>query len=58
MKIASKHRKIFNLIRNENMQIKSKVRHHFILVAEIFFKKLMLIVSVGKDMRKEALVYF
>ena len=52
MKIASKHRKIFNLIRNENMQIKSKDRHHFILVAEIFFKKLMLIASVGKDMRK------
>lgn len=34
------------------MQIKSKDRHHFILVAEIFLKKLMLIASVGKDMRK------
>lgn len=43
------NRKIFNLIRNKNMQIKSKVRYHFTLVAKEFFL-LMLIASVDKDM--------
>lgn len=34
MKIANKHRKIFNLIRNQNIQIKSKVR--YFIIAKIF----------------------